>query len=428
VPELRVIARTSSFSFKGKDLDVAEIARRLNVANVLEGSVRRSGDTLRITAQLVRASDSSHVWSQSYDRQMTDVFKVQDEIAAAVVDELKIKLLGAAPKLRTTDPRAYALFLKAREATKPYTPAALQEGISLYEQALAIDSTYSPAWDGLAEACVGELYLGSVLTHERLPLARMATERALTNDATYAPAYARLAMIEGYVETDLPAAARHLEQGLALDPANLDLIAAAALIARQLGRLNDAIALGEYIVARDPFNVLAHDRLGILYFYAGRPDDALKSFQTTLNLSPNFASEYHMIGQAMLQKGDPEAALAAIVREPAENWRLVGLSRAYHALGQHADSDAAIRELIRKHERLMSIDIAYIFAFRGDSDRAFERLEKFASYQEAGLAQVAHYPMFENLHNDPRWLPFLRKHGMAPEQLAAIKFDVKVPR
>ena len=150
VPELRVIARTSSFSFKGKDVDIAEIARRLNVANVLEGSVRKSGDTLRITAQLVRATDSSHLWSQTYDRPMTDVFAVQDEIAAAVVEELKIKLLGATPKAKTTDPRAYALFLKAREISRQFTAGALEQSIALYKESLAIDPLYAPAWDGLA--------------------------------------------------------------------------------------------------------------------------------------------------------------------------------------------------------------------------------------------------------------------------------------
>ena len=143
VPELRVIARTSSFSFKGKDVDIADIARRLNVANVLEGSVRKSGETLRITAQLVRASDSSHLWSQTYDRPMTDVFAVQDEIAAAVVEELKIKLLGEAPTTRETDPKAYALFLQAREIGRQYTAEALAQSIELYQQALALDPTYT---------------------------------------------------------------------------------------------------------------------------------------------------------------------------------------------------------------------------------------------------------------------------------------------
>ena len=127
MPELRVIARTSSFSFKGKDVDIAEIARRLNVANVLEGSVRKSGDTLRITAQLVRASDSSHLWSQTYDRQMTDVFKVQDEIAAAVVAQLKIKLLGAAPKMRVTDPGPMRCFCRLARVARQYNPEAFEQ-------------------------------------------------------------------------------------------------------------------------------------------------------------------------------------------------------------------------------------------------------------------------------------------------------------
>ena len=124
---MRVIARTSSFSFKGKDVAIAEIAHKLNVANVLEGSVRKSGDKLRITAQLIRASDSSHLWSQTYNRQMTDVFTVQEEIAAAVVEQLKITFLGSAPKTRTTDPRAYALFLQAREVGRPSNAAAPEQ-------------------------------------------------------------------------------------------------------------------------------------------------------------------------------------------------------------------------------------------------------------------------------------------------------------
>ena len=134
VPELRVIARTSSFSFKGKDVDIAEIARRLNVANVLEGSVRKSGDKLRITAQLVRASDSSHLWSQTYDRQMADVFEVQDEIAAAVVRQLKIKLLGRHRRPGNRTRETYALFLQARAIGRQYTAAALKQSIRIYER------------------------------------------------------------------------------------------------------------------------------------------------------------------------------------------------------------------------------------------------------------------------------------------------------
>src|SRR5262245_31874786 len=150
VPQLRVIARTSSFSFKGKEVDVSTIAKALNVANVLEGSVRKSGDTVRITAQLIRASDSSHLWSQAYDRQMTDVFKVQDEIAAAVVEQLKVRLLGAAPKRPVTDPDTYTLFLQGREVARQYNREAFEQAIAIYKQALTIDPSYAPAWSGLA--------------------------------------------------------------------------------------------------------------------------------------------------------------------------------------------------------------------------------------------------------------------------------------
>ena len=188
VPELRVIARTSSFSFKGKDAPIAEIARTLNVANVLEGSVRKSGDKLRITAQLVRASDSSHLWSKTYDRQMTDVFKVQEEIAAAVVNQLKVTLLGDAPNTRTTDPQAYARFLQAREIARRHDLAPFEQAIELYKPALAIDPNYAPAWDGLAETYFYQTDYGGLTSEDGLSLVREAIGRALTIDPRYAPA------------------------------------------------------------------------------------------------------------------------------------------------------------------------------------------------------------------------------------------------
>jgi TolB-like protein len=428
VPELRVIARTSSFSFKGKEVDIAEIARKLNVANVLEGSVRTSGDTVRITAKLVRASDSSHLWSQTYDRPMSDVFKVQDEIAGTVVAQLKIKLLGAAPKLRVTDPKAYALFLQAREVMRQYNAEAIEQAIVLYRQALAIDPRFAPAWTGLADAYYGQVDLGLVTTDQGLPLAREAINQALANDPTYAAVYARLAIIDGIIEGDLAAAARHVEQGLVWDPANLDLISSAGRIAGGLGRPDQAIALVEYLVARDPVNVMGHDGLGHAYRSAGRLDDALAQFRTVLKLSPGFGSEHYFLGEVLLLKGDAKAALAEIQQEPVESYRLLGLSMACHTLGRKAESDAALDELIRTHEQTMAFNIAYALAWRGEADRAFEWLDKAVEYRDLGLGSIARHPMLESLHSDPRWLTLLRRLGKAPEQLAAIKFDVTVPK
>jgi TolB-like protein/Flp pilus assembly protein TadD len=428
VPELRVIARTSSFSFKGKEVDIAEIARKLNVAHVLEGSVRKSGDTLRITAQLVRASDSSRLWSQTYDRQMADVFKVQDEIAAAVVIQLRIKLLGSAPQVRQTDPKAYALFLQGREVMRQYNAEAIEEAILLYRQALAIDPRFAPAWTELAAAYFAQVNLGLVTTDQGLPMAREAINQALANDPTYAAAYARLAVLDGIIEGDLAAAARHVEQGLARDPANLDLISSAGRIAGGLGRSDQAIALVEYLVARDPVNVMGHDGLGHAYRAAGRLDDALAQFRTVLKLSPGFGSEHYFLGEVLLLKGDAKAALAEIQQEPFESYRRLGLSMAYHALGRKAESDAALDEVIRKHEQTMAFNIAYALAWRGEADRAFEWLDKADRYRDLGLGLIARHPMLVSLHSDPRWLPLLRRLGKAPEQLAAIKFDVKVPK
>jgi TolB-like protein/thioredoxin-like negative regulator of GroEL len=428
MPKLRVIARTSSFSFKGKDVDIAEIAGKLNVTNVLQGSVRKSGDTLRITAQLVRASDSSYLWSQKYDRKMSDVFGVQDEIAAAVVAQLKIKLLGAAPKPKVTDPQAYALFLQAREAMRQYNPEGFEQAIALYKQALAIDPTYAPAWDGLADAYYTQVYFGASKTEWGLPLAREAIQQALATDPGYAPAYARVAMIEGEVERDLTAASRHLEQGLALDPANLDVISSAGWIARRLGRLEEAVELTEYLVARDPVNPQGHDRLAYAYIFLGRLDEALAEFRTVLKLSPGSTAIHEQVGEVLLLKGDAEAALAEIQQEPAEIWRLVGLPMAYHALGRKADSDAALDELIAKYEQEMPMAIAYVLAYRGEADRAFEWLDKSVKEVDLGLGALPFEPFLESLHSDPRWLPLLRRLNMAPEQLAAIKFDVTVPK
>jgi len=428
VPELRVIARTSSFSFKGKEVAIAEIARTLNVANVLEGSVRKSGDTLRITAQLVRASDSSHLWSQTYDRQMTDVFKVQDEIASAVVEQLKIRLLGAVPNVPATDPQAYSLFLQGRQAARQLSAVSLERAIDLYEQVLAIDPAYAPAWDGLASTYFNQMDLALVPLDEGLPRAEEAIKQTLKSDPQYAPAYARLALVAGVIERDLAASARHLARGLAIDPVNLEVIDAAVPIARRLGRRDKAIALAEYLIARDPVNVSGRDRLAFAYRDAGRLDDAIAQVRTALKLSPDFASEHALVGELLLLKGDPEAALTEIQEEPIEQYRLVGLSMAYNALGRKADSDAALEELIRKHHRTMAFNIAYVFAERGETDHAFEWLEKAMHNGDLGLGAIAVSPLLQSLHSDSRWEPLLRRLGMAPEQLAAIKFDVSVPK
>ena len=219
IPQLHVAARTSSFSFKGKNAPVPEIARTLLVAHVLEGSVRKSGDQVRITAQLIRAVDGYHVWSETWDRKLDDIFKIQDEIAADVVKQLKVTLLGAAPKARATDPNAYALELQARQLARQGTSRSIDEAIAARRQALAIDPGYVDAWSGIAGLYMSQANKGLKPIDESYALARAAVQRALEIDANDVGALLALGRIASDYDNDPATAARHIEQALALSRA-----------------------------------------------------------------------------------------------------------------------------------------------------------------------------------------------------------------
>jgi TolB-like protein/Tfp pilus assembly protein PilF len=427
IPELRVISRSSAFSYKGKDMNLAQVAEELNVAHILEGSVRKAGNQVRITAQLIEAQSDTHLWSETYDRTLDDIFATQDEIASEVVAQLKITLLGEVPKVQTTDPEAFALVLQARYLRRQYTPDALEKSVALSEQALAIDPDYAAAWAGLALGYARQGGLGLRPIEESNTLARKAANQALALDPTYALAHRSLGGIAMDYDRNLVVAAEHYERALALDPANPDSISGAAVMAAYLGRLDLAIALVENAVARDPVNPVINARLGLYYLYAGRLDEAIAPFRTTLTLSPGYSNAQYNIGRVLLLKGEPEAALAAMQKEALEVWRLIGLVMAHRALGDAAASDAVLATLIEKHEKGWAYNIAYVLAFRGEADRSFVWLEKAVAYNDPGLTEIVVEPLFANIHDDPRWLPFLVSIGKSPEQLAAIKFEVTLP-
>jgi Flp pilus assembly protein TadD len=337
---------------------------------------------------------------------------------------LKVKLLGAAPKVRTTDPKAYALYLQARELGRQNNADAFAKSDALYRQVLEIDPRYAPAWDELARNFINKPNIGVLSNQEGFARAREAAEKALQIDPDYAPAHARLGIIAMNADNDPAGAARHFQQALALDPTDVNVLGNAAVFLRNLGGLDEALALSDALIRRDPVNVTALNNLGYLQRMAGRYDAAIASFRTVLSLSPNRGGAHMQLGIALMLKGDATAALAEIEQEKSEVWQMIGLPMLFCALGRKAEADAALNALIAKAEKDGPYNIAHDYAFCGDADKAFEWLDKAVAYQDPGLSEIVTENLFDKIHSDPRWLPFLRKIGKAPDQLAKIEFKV----
>jgi TolB-like protein/Tfp pilus assembly protein PilF len=427
IPELNVAARTSCFAFKGQSLEVTEIGRRLRVAHVLEGSVRRLRDRVRVTAQLIDAHDGYQLWSDIYDREIGDIFSIQNDIARQVVAELKVELLGDAPTVEQTDPVAYELFLQARHVAHHVTVDTYDQAIDLYTQALRIDPAYAAAWTGLARVYGSQVEKGLREDEEGRKLAFAAVERARALDPESPQVHAVHAWLAMYMNGDLTEAAAHFERAMELAPTDPEILFDSATLLQDLGRMDAAIRLKELSVARDPVNPRRSYNLGNAYLFGRRYDEAVDAYRTALTLSPTLLGARYHIGRALLLKGDYAAALVEIEAETFRPWQLVGLPAVLHALGRTEEADAALAELIEKYEEDAAYNIAYVCAFRGETDLAFDWLEKAVQYADPGLSEIAVTPEFASIEGDPRWRAFLERMGKSPEQLGAISFDVSVP-
>jgi len=427
IPELRVAARTSSFSLKGQNLQISEVGDVLKVAHVLEGSVRKSGDRLRITAQLIHAEDGYHLWSETYDRTLDDVFAIQDEIAREVVKELKVALLGEAPHVKDTDPEAYLLFLQARHMNQMRSADGYAQALALYQQVLAIDPEYTAAWSGLASTYIGQANLAERPIQEGFELAREAASRALAIDPSDAAAYAQLGKVADIFEGDLAKAARHFERALALDPTDPEVRRLVANFLFGIGRMEEAIELLDYAAVRDPINALIHRSLGLSYLHAWQLDNAVASFRTALSLNPAAFGAHSLLGRALLMDGKPKEALA-IINEEQSDYALLELPLVYYALDRIEESDAALAELVEKYAEHAAFNIAAIHAYRDEPDETFAWLEKARANNDGGLSEIVLDPTFANVQEDPRWQSFLESIGRSPQQLAAIEFRVDLPQ
>jgi len=380
--------------------------------------------------QLIQTGSDTHLWSETYDRPLDNIFAIQDEIAAAVVAQLKVTLLGAAPKSAVTDPAAYALFLQGRQLERDGTPDTINQAIEVYQQALAIAPDYVAAWERLSAVYQLQAGRGMRPVEEAIRLARHALAKALTLNPVYPMALADQGFIALLYDRDLAASADYIERALMLEPGNSEIIRYASRLAITLNRLDLAIALGKRFAELDPANATGLGTLCRAYLHAERYDEAIDCYHKTLAISPGIIAIHQYLVIALLMKdshANAKAALDAAQAEPAESYRLYALALAHYAVGNRAASDAALEEAARKYERDSAFNIAYVYAYRNEADLAFQWLDRAAQYNDTGLADLAVSPLFKSVHGDPRWAAYLTKVGYAPAQLAAIPFDVKVP-
>ena len=424
---LRVVARTSSFQFKGTKDDIATIGAKLDVATVLEGSVRKAGPRVRISVQLVRVADSSHLWSESYDRTLDDIFAVQDDIARSVVKELRTTLLGEdvdshasgevkaevskATKGRATDPEAHRLYLLARHlldrATRQNTPRA----IGYLEQALKRDPEFALAWAELSWAHSREADFGWTPPVEAYARAREAVERSLELEPDLPQGHAQLGWIRMSHDWDWRGAGESYTRALDLAPGDVAVLRGSASLARTMCRLDEAILLGRRAVAQDPLSPPACHSLGVALLIASRFEEAEQALRRALELAPQRSATNTSLSLTVLAQGRGEEALAVARQEPDEGFRLWALTLIHDAIGQGSESDAALRELIEKYAGDAAYQIAEVYAVRNKPDDAFEWLERAFAQRDAGVVGLKVSPWLRSLHGDPRWGEFLKKVG-----------------
>ena len=416
-PGLEVIARTSSFYFKGRQATIAEIAKTLNVANIIEGSVRKAGNTLRVTAQLIRARDGVNLWSETYDRDLKDVFMVQDDIARSVVEKLRLTLMLNAPDsaARTQSTDAYNLYLQGRYFLARDSESDLSKAQDFFRKAAALDPSYAAAWAGQGTVALRRVANAFVGLDQGLATARTAATKALQSDPDNGDACAVLAsellMRMQWREAD-STAARCLQD----NPDNAQLLMTSAVSARQLGHDEESLSLFHQILAHDPLNLLASRYLARTLYHAGRLADAEAAIRHVIDFNPEQPGAQYELGRILLAKGDRVAAFAAFEAEPGAGWRSYGLALGCHAADHRAQADAALADMLR-HSAGKEFQIAETYSYCGDADRAFEWLDA-AINQDPGIVWLRNDPLFKGLTGDARYEALLRKVNL-PEQTAA---------
>jgi adenylate cyclase len=417
IPDLKVIGRTSSFQFKGRNDDLRSIGEKLGAAYILEGSVRRVADRVRITAQLISARDGVHLWSNTYDRPFGDVLELQDELSAGVARALEVSVRNDAPQARgSRNSEAYDFYLRGLHSLEMFNGEGFEAAANYFQQALDLDLNFGQAATELGRMTVLEAEFGyapAAPTYER---ARRTLEGAIRLDPTSGVAHAWLGWIHMAYDWDWATANAQMQEALRLAPRDSEVQLCASRLAMALGHWDEAIRLLKFAIARDPLDAVMYNSLSEIYLRTDRLADAEAAERRVLEINPTYVSAPYNLAKVLVAEGRPEDALALIMsRQQDISDRHASLALIYHALGRKVDSDTQLAVLIRQYQNDQAFQIAGVFAFRGEADEAFHWIERARRQRDAFLYYFKVEWLLKTLETDPRYNAFLRKMNL-PEK------------
>jgi len=417
IRSLKVAARTSSFHFKGQTGDIADIARRLGVASVLEGSVRKSGDRVRVTAQLINASDGFHLWSETFDRELTDIFAVQDEIASAVAIALKVKLLGE--KIDhgivggTSNTEAYQAYLHGvhyqnRGSDKP----ALESARSSFEEAIKLDPEYAKAYAGLA--LVWDQLATNSFTKFEFGIGKVAESaaKAIELAPDLADSYLVLGRMLLHYKLDQRGAQKAINTALSLKPGNSEVQIEHARISSYLGDVDASVTAARKALELDPVSMFAHHFLGHVMYFGRRYEEAIPVFRHVLELDPHYPRPRYTMGMCLFMQGDAASALKEVEQEPLAWMKDSGSAILLHRLGRVAEAEATLAGLIREDDEEYAVyQQGQVHAQWGNADKAIAFLNRAYDLNDPGLSQILVDPLLDPIREHQHFKDLVSKIG-----------------
>ncbi len=423
IKDTKVVARTSAFAFKGKTIDVREIGRKLNVEKVLEGSVRKSGNKLRITAQLINVADGYHLWSEKFDREMEDIFTIQDEISLAIVDNLRVKLLKkeeeALLKRYTEDAEAYNLYLKGIYFLRMYTAEGFQEAIKYLELTLQKDPNYALAYYGLSEVFYAISYWGNVPPHQAYPKVKEFAKKALEMDEEIGEAHASLGLVHTFYDWDWKAAEKELTKALELNPSSAIIHMSYSWFLTLTERHQEAIAEAKRAQELDPLSPLIVSHIGLACIWGRQFDQAEKELKAGMILAPDFFLMHYYLGLAYRGKSLRQEALVeyekAVDLSGGAPWPALILATNYFENGLVNQGESLLQSLEQRalKDYMPSLGFSYIYFIRNDLDKAYYWLERACGERDNFLPWCAIIPIQEyQLFNHPQLRPLFQKCGL----------------